>query len=77
MSDKIKKFEGKELKDMLAVSDTDDVVMVLAKLAFKNFEAGRITKDALVYALKACVNMRATENGYADRFGLPFGFGDF
>ena len=58
---------------MLAVSDTDDVIMTMAKIAFKNFQDGLIQKDALLYILKKCINARALENGYADRHGLPFG----
>jgi len=73
MSDKIKKFEGKTLQDMLAVSDTDDVVLVMAKLAFKNHQDGHLTRDQLLYILKKCVNARALENGYTERHGLPFG----
>ena len=73
MSDKTKKFEGKTLKDMLVPSTDDDLVLLMAKIAFKEYQANRLSKDDLLYILKKCVNVRALENGYAERFGLPFG----
>jgi hypothetical protein len=44
----------------------------LAEVAFRLHEEGRIDRDALVDMLQRCVNITALENGYADKYGLPF-----
>jgi hypothetical protein len=49
-----------------------DAIDMTAQLAFKQYEAEEITKEALIEILQKCVNARAQTNGYADQFGLPF-----
>jgi hypothetical protein len=44
----------------------------LAEAAFRLHEEGRIDHDRLVQMLQQCVNIAALENGYADKYGLPF-----
>lgn len=45
---------------------------LIAEIAFRLHEEGRIDKDELVRVLEQCVNVAALENGYAEEHGLPF-----
>jgi hypothetical protein len=38
----------------------------------KAIEQGKLSREKLIKLLEQCVNTRAVENGYADRYGLPF-----
>lgn len=49
-----------------------DAIDMTAQLAFKQYEAGEITKEVLIEILQKCINARAQTNGYADQFGAPF-----
>ncbi len=49
-----------------------DLITLTAEIAFKQFEAGHITKEQLVETLQKCTNAIALTNGYADQYGLPF-----
>lgn len=49
-----------------------DSIDLIAALAFKQHEEGKITKEQLVRQLQLCINARAIGNGYADEFGMPF-----
>ena len=44
----------------------------MAKIAYKNYEEGKLSRADLLKVLKRCVNCRAAENGYVERFGMPF-----
>jgi hypothetical protein len=54
------------------MTNDDDTVLLMAKIAFKNYEEGHLSKEELLKVLKRCVNCRAVENGYVERFGMPF-----
>jgi hypothetical protein len=54
------------------MTNDDDTVLLMAKIAFKNFKEGHLSKAELMKVLQRCINIRALENGYADRFGMPF-----
>lgn len=49
-----------------------DVVLDVVRIAFERYERGEITHDRLVELLQKCVNLRAAQNGYAERYGMPF-----
>ncbi len=49
-----------------------DTVCLMAHIAFEQHKAGQITKDELMEVVQRCINLRAQENGYAEKFGLPF-----
>jgi hypothetical protein len=44
----------------------------LAEAAFNLHEEGHITREELVNVLQQCINVTALENGYAEKYGLPF-----
>jgi hypothetical protein len=44
----------------------------LAETAFRLHEEGHITREELVNILQQCINVTALENGYAEKYGLPF-----
>lgn len=44
----------------------------IAEIAFRHYEEGRISQEALVRVLEQCINVASIENGYADEYGLPF-----
>ena len=54
------------------MTNDDDVVLLMAKIAYKNYEEGKLSRADLLKVLKRCVNCRAAENGYVERFGMPF-----
>lgn len=56
----------------LELRDDDDLVITMAKIAFRQYEAGTIDRARLTELLELAINARAAENGYADRFGMPF-----
>lgn len=41
-------------------------------IAIRAYKEGVITREALTEFLEGMINAAALENGYADRFGLPF-----
>jgi len=51
---------------------SDDVVALMVKIAWKAHERGDLSHAQLCDVLKDAVNMRALENGYADKYGMPF-----
>ena len=44
----------------------------LAEVAYDLYEHGHLSQEALVHVLKQCINGTALDNGYADKYGLPF-----
>lgn len=44
----------------------------LAEDAFRLHEEGHITREELMHVLEQCINATALENGYAEKYGLPF-----
>ena len=44
----------------------------LAEIAFSLHKHGHLPHDELVHVLQQCINGAALENGYADKYGLPF-----
>ena len=49
-----------------------DLISQIAERAFALYERGELDAPELVSLLESCVNARTLENGYADRYGLPF-----
>lgn len=45
---------------------------LIAETAFRLHEKKYLSREELVRILQACVNATALENGYADKYGLPF-----
>lgn len=62
----------KTLLELMEPDPNDDVIVLMVKIAWKHYEAGELTKDGLMVILKKCINARAVENGYAEKFGMPF-----
>lgn len=49
-----------------------DVIVLACELAFKAYERGEITKEKMIKIVKIAINARAKENGYDEKFGIPF-----
>lgn len=44
----------------------------MLETAIKAQKEGEMTADELIVFMKQCVNVRAMQNGYAEKYGLPF-----
>ena len=49
-----------------------DIISIAAKIATDAHADGKLSDDELIRELEICINARAAENGYADKFGVPF-----
>ena len=49
-----------------------DVIVLTAEIAFELYKEGHITKTDLTRVIQKCINARAIENGYVEKFGMPF-----
>jgi hypothetical protein len=47
-------------------------VRPVVEIAFRLHDQGRITREELVRIVEQCINVVSLENGYAEKFGLPF-----
>lgn len=57
---------------MGVASKMADTIVLACEIAFKLYKKGEISKDKLIKILQISINSRAKENGYEERFGLPF-----
>lgn len=51
---------------------TTDPIMLVVETAWKAYEDGALSRDALIETLETAINARALTSGYADQHGLPF-----
>lgn len=65
--------EKKTLLELMEPTGDEDFIVLMVKLAFKHYQEKKISREDLLYIVKKCINARAMENGYVERFGLPFG----
>lgn len=49
-----------------------DSITIVAQLACRQHDAGRVSDEELFLILEKLINARALENGYADQYGMPF-----
>ncbi len=47
-------------------------ILLACEIAWRAYEQGKITKQALMETLQLAINATAVANGYADDNGLPF-----
>lgn len=49
-----------------------DLVTLMIEIAHRAYEAGEMSREEFIGVLERAINARAVENGYAERFGMPF-----